>query len=178
MRAIIHKWRKAGTVLKDPRSDRLTNITPRVHQRDHKRTQNNIKEQQASHVSVKVRVHFSTIERDCAEMKSMGEINEKSTADQKEHRGSSHICEKINQPKLRSAHTHTQVPGSPGYVWRKAMDTIYILQLKASCCSSCLHVRGIHVHLLKSLKLTWCSSLYCFNLYRLYTYDYCFFTTT
>ncbi len=46
VRAIIHKWRKLGTVVYFPRSDCPTKITPRAqrttHPGDHKRTQNNI----------------------------------------------------------------------------------------------------------------------------------------
>ncbi len=45
VRAIIHKWRKLGTVVNLLRSGRPTTITPRAmmtHPEGHKRTQNNI----------------------------------------------------------------------------------------------------------------------------------------
>ncbi len=46
VRAIIHKWRKLGTVVNLPRSGRPTKITPKstmtTHPGGHKRTQNNI----------------------------------------------------------------------------------------------------------------------------------------
>ncbi len=67
VRAIIHKWRKHGTVVNLPRSGRLTKITPRAQRRliqevtkDPTATS---KELQASLASVKVSVHDSTIRK-------------------------------------------------------------------------------------------------------------------
>ncbi len=67
VRAIIHKWRKHGTVVNLPRSGRPTKITPRAQRRliqevtkDPKTTS---KELQASLASVKVSVHDSTIRK-------------------------------------------------------------------------------------------------------------------
>ncbi len=67
VRAIIHKWRKHGTVVNLPRSGRPTKITPRA-QRWHiqevtKDPTTTSKELQASLASVKVSVHDSTIRK-------------------------------------------------------------------------------------------------------------------
>uniref|UniRef100_A0A9J7Z8I4 Sleeping Beauty transposase HTH domain-containing protein n=1 Tax=Cyprinus carpio carpio TaxID=630221 RepID=A0A9J7Z8I4_CYPCA len=60
VRAIIHKWRKLGTVENLPRSGRPTKITPRAQQRliqeVIKEPRTTSKEQQASRTSVKMTV--------------------------------------------------------------------------------------------------------------------------
>ncbi len=65
MRAIIHKWRKNGTVVNLPRSGRPTKITPRAQRRliqeVTKDPTTTSKELQALLASVKVSVHDSTI---------------------------------------------------------------------------------------------------------------------
>ena len=67
VRAIIHKWRKLGTVVNLPRSGRPTKITPRAQRRliqeviEEPRTTS--KELQASLASIKVSVHDSTIRK-------------------------------------------------------------------------------------------------------------------
>ena len=67
VRAIIHKWRKFGTVVNLPRSGRPTNITPRAQQRliqeVTKEPTTTSKELQASLASVKVSVHDSTLRK-------------------------------------------------------------------------------------------------------------------
>ncbi len=67
VRAIIHKWRKHGTVVNLPRSGWLTKITPRAQQRliqeVTKDPTTTSKELQASLASVKVSVHDSTIRK-------------------------------------------------------------------------------------------------------------------
>ncbi|KAI3375421.1 hypothetical protein L3Q82_021905 [Scortum barcoo] len=67
VRAIIHKWRKLGTVANLPRSGRPPKITPRVRRRliqeVTKDPQKTSKELQASLASVKVSVHDSTIRK-------------------------------------------------------------------------------------------------------------------
>ncbi len=67
VRAIIHKWRKHGTVVNLPRSGRPTKITPRAQQRliqeVTKDPTTTSKELQASLASVKVSVHDSTIRK-------------------------------------------------------------------------------------------------------------------
>ncbi len=67
VRAIIHKWRKLGTVVNLPRSGRPTKITPRAPQRlIHeviKEPRTTSKELQASLASIKVSVHDSTIRK-------------------------------------------------------------------------------------------------------------------
>ncbi|KAK1792925.1 hypothetical protein P4O66_001652 [Electrophorus voltai] len=67
VRAIIHKWRKHGTVVNLPRSGRPTKITPRAQRRliqeVTKDTTSSSKELQASLASVKVSVHDSTIRK-------------------------------------------------------------------------------------------------------------------
>ncbi len=67
VRAIIHKWRKHGTVVNLPRSGRPTKITPRAQRRliqeVTKDPTTTSKELQASLASVKVSVHGSTIRK-------------------------------------------------------------------------------------------------------------------
>ncbi len=67
VRAIIHKWRKLGTVVNLPRSGRPTKITPRVQwrliQEVIKEPRTTSKELQASLASIKVSVHDSTIRK-------------------------------------------------------------------------------------------------------------------
>ncbi len=67
VRAIIHKWRKHGTVVNLPRSGRPTKITPRAQRRliqeVTKDPTTTSKELQASLASVKVSVHDSTIRK-------------------------------------------------------------------------------------------------------------------
>ncbi len=67
VRAIIHKWRKLGTVLNLPRSGRPTKITPKAQRRliqeVIKEPRTTSKELQASLASIKVSVHDSTIRK-------------------------------------------------------------------------------------------------------------------
>ncbi len=67
VRAIIHKWRKLGTVVNLPRSGRPTKITSRAQWRlIHeviKEPRTTSKELQASFASIKVSVHDSTIRK-------------------------------------------------------------------------------------------------------------------
>ncbi len=67
VRAIIHKWRKLGTVVNLPRSDWPTKITPRAQwrliQEVIKEPRTTSKELQASLASIKVSVHDSTIRK-------------------------------------------------------------------------------------------------------------------
>ncbi len=67
VRAIIHKWRKLGTVVNLPRSERPTKITPRAQwwliQEVIKEPRTTSKELQASLASIKVSVHDSTIRK-------------------------------------------------------------------------------------------------------------------
>lgn len=67
VRAIIHKWRKLGTVVNLPRSGRPTKITPRAQRRliqeVIKEPRTTSKELQASLASIKVSVHDSTIRK-------------------------------------------------------------------------------------------------------------------
>ncbi len=67
VRAIIHKWRKLGTVVNLPRSERPTKITPRAQwwliQEVIKEPRTTSKEPQALLASVKVSVHDSTIRK-------------------------------------------------------------------------------------------------------------------
>ncbi len=67
VRAIIHKWRKLGTVVNLPRSGRPTKITPRAQwqliQEVIKEPRTTSKELQASLASIKVNVHDSTIRK-------------------------------------------------------------------------------------------------------------------
>lgn len=67
VRAIIHKWRKHGTVVNLPRNGRPTKITPRAQRRliqeVTKEPRTTSKELQASLASVKVSVHDSTIRK-------------------------------------------------------------------------------------------------------------------
>ncbi len=67
VRAIIHKWRKLGTVVNLPRSGRPTKITPRAQwrliQEIIKEPRTTSKELQASLASIKVSVHDSTIRK-------------------------------------------------------------------------------------------------------------------
>lgn len=61
--AIIHKWQKLGAVVNVPRSAWPMKKTPGVHKEVTKEPQSTSKELQASFVSVKVRIHDSTIKR-------------------------------------------------------------------------------------------------------------------
>ncbi len=67
VRAIIHKWRKLGTVVNLPRSGRPTKITPRAQwrliQEVIKEPRTTSKQLQASLASIKVSVHDSTIRK-------------------------------------------------------------------------------------------------------------------
>ncbi len=67
VRAIIHKWRKLGTVVNLPRSGRPTKITPKAQWRHIqeviKEPRTTSKELQASLASIKVSVHDSTIRK-------------------------------------------------------------------------------------------------------------------
>ncbi len=67
VRSIIHKWRKLGTVVNLPRSERPTKITPRAQwwliQEVIQEPRATSKELQASLASVKVSVHDSTIRK-------------------------------------------------------------------------------------------------------------------
>ncbi len=67
VRAIIHKWRKLGTVVNLPRSGQPTKITPREQwrliQEVIKEPRTTSKELQASLASIKVSVHDSTIRK-------------------------------------------------------------------------------------------------------------------
>ncbi len=67
IRAIIHKWRKFGTVVNLPRSGRPTKITPRAQRRliqeVIKEPRTTSKELQASLDSIKISVHDSTIRK-------------------------------------------------------------------------------------------------------------------
>ncbi len=99
VRAIIHKWRKLGTVVNLPRSGRPTKITPRAQRRliqeVIKEPRTTSKELQASLASIKVSVHDSTI-RKSQKWHPWESSKAKATADQKEHKSSSHICQKIS----------------------------------------------------------------------------------
>ncbi len=67
VRAIIHKWRKLGTVVNLPRSGRPTKITPKAQWRHIqeviKEPRTTFKELQASLASINVSVHDSTIRK-------------------------------------------------------------------------------------------------------------------
>ncbi len=82
VRAIIHKWRKHGTVLNLPRSGRPTKISPRAQrsliQEVIKEPRTTSKELQASLASLKVSVHDSTIRKRLDKTASMGEFQGKS----------------------------------------------------------------------------------------------------
>ncbi len=94
VRAIIHKWRKLGTVVNLPRSGRPTKITPRAQRRliqeVIKEPRTTSKELQALLALINVSVHDSTIRKRLDKNGSKA----KATAGQKEHKGSSHICQK------------------------------------------------------------------------------------
>lgn len=98
--AIIHKWRKLGTMENLPRTVRLTKITPRVCQRliqeVTKEPRTTSKELRASLASVKVRVHHSTVRKTGQKRHSWESSQVKTTADTKEHKGSSLICQKAS----------------------------------------------------------------------------------
>ncbi len=101
VRAIIHKWRKLVTVVNLPRSGRPTKITPRAQRRliqeVIKEPRTTSKELQASLASIKVSVHDSTIRKRLGKNSIHGEsFKAKATADQKQHKGSSHIYQKIS----------------------------------------------------------------------------------
>ncbi len=97
VRTIIHKWSKLGTVVNLPRSARLTKITPRAQwrliQEVIKEPRTTSKELQASLVLIKFSVHDSTI-RKRQKRHPWESSKAKATADQKEYKGSSHICQK------------------------------------------------------------------------------------
>ncbi len=98
VRAIIHKWRRLRTVVNLLRSGRPTKITPRVQQRliqeVIKEPRTTSKELQASLASIKVSVHDSTKKETGQKWHPWESSEAKATADQKEHKGSSHICQK------------------------------------------------------------------------------------
>ncbi len=99
VRAIIHKWRKLGTVVNLPRSGRPTKITPRAQwrliQKVIKEPRTTSKELQASLASIKVSVHDSAIRKRLGKKRHPWESSKaKATADQKEHKGLSKTCQK------------------------------------------------------------------------------------
>ncbi|KAF7670306.1 hypothetical protein LDENG_00272020 [Lucifuga dentata] len=83
VRAIIHKWRKHGTVVNLPRSGRPTKITPRAHRRliqeVTKEPRTTSKALQASLASVKVSVHDSTIRKRLGKNGIHGRVPRKNT---------------------------------------------------------------------------------------------------
>ncbi len=86
VRAIIHKWRKLGTVVNLPRSDWPTKMTPRARWR---LIQKVIKEPRTTSIklallaSIKVSIHDSTIRKRLGKNGIHGKG--KATADQKKH---------------------------------------------------------------------------------------------
>ncbi len=99
VRAIIHKWWKLGTVVNLPRSGRPTKIIPRAQwrliQEVIKEPRTTSKELQASLAAIKVSVHDSTIRKRLGKNRHPWESSKaKAIADQKEHKVSSHICQK------------------------------------------------------------------------------------
>ncbi len=101
VRAIIHKWRKHGTAVNFPRSDRPTKITPRTQlrliQEVTKDPATTSKELQASLASVKVSVHDSTIRKRLGENGLHGRVaRRKPATEQKEHTGSSQFFQKTS----------------------------------------------------------------------------------
>uniref|UniRef100_A0AAZ3PUM4 Transposase Tc1-like domain-containing protein n=1 Tax=Oncorhynchus tshawytscha TaxID=74940 RepID=A0AAZ3PUM4_ONCTS len=101
VRAVIHKWRTFGTVVNLHRSGRPTKITPRAQRRliqeVTKEPTTTSKELQASLASVKVSVHDSTIRKTLGKNGIHGPSSKaKTTADQKEHKGSSHFWQKTS----------------------------------------------------------------------------------
>ena len=80
VRAIIHKWRKHGTVVNLPRSGRPTKMTPRAQRRliqeVTKDPRTTSKELQASLASIKVSVHDSTIRKRLGKMACMAEFQD------------------------------------------------------------------------------------------------------
>ncbi len=78
VRAIIHKWRKLGTVVNLPRSGRPTKITPRAQRRliqeVVKEPRTTSKELQASLASIKVSVHDSTIRKRLGKNSILGRV--------------------------------------------------------------------------------------------------------
>ncbi len=104
VRAIIHKWRKLGTVVNLPRSDWPTKMTARAWWR---LIQKVIKEPRTTSIkrallaSIKVSIHDSTIRKRLGKNGIHGKG--KATADQKKHiSSSSHICQKLSllSPRL------------------------------------------------------------------------------
>ncbi len=106
VRAIIHKWRKHGTVVNLPRSGRPTKITPRAQRRliqeVTKDPTTTSKELQASLASVKVSVHDSTIRETGQKWPAWQSSKTKTAAEQKEHKSSSQFCQKTSwwSPRL------------------------------------------------------------------------------
>uniref|UniRef100_A0A9J7YLT4 Transposase Tc1-like domain-containing protein n=1 Tax=Cyprinus carpio carpio TaxID=630221 RepID=A0A9J7YLT4_CYPCA len=98
VRAIIHKWRKLGTVVNLPRSGWPTKITQRrLIQRVIKEPRTTSKELQALLASIKVSVHESTIRKRLGKNGIHGRVpRQKPFADQKEHKGLSHIFQNID----------------------------------------------------------------------------------
>ncbi len=86
VRAIIHKWRKLGTMVNLPRCSRPTKIIPRSQWRLIQEIiipRVTSKELKGSLASIKVSVHDLTIRK---RMASMGSSKAKATADQKEQK--------------------------------------------------------------------------------------------
>lgn len=79
-----------------PRSGWPTKFTPKQHRGGEKEARTTSKQLQALPVSLKVRVHDTTIRKGLGKNDIYGEkIKMKTTADQKELKDSSHICQKI-----------------------------------------------------------------------------------
>ncbi len=93
VKAIIHKWRKLGTAVDLPRSGRPSKIAPRAQRR---LIQEVIKEPRTSskelQASIKVSIHDSDKNETGQKRHPWESSKAKATADQKEHKGLSHIC--------------------------------------------------------------------------------------
>ncbi len=106
VKAIIHKWRKSGTVVNLPRSGWPTKITPRAQrqliQEVIKEPRTTSKELQASLASIKVSVHDSTIRKRLGKNCIHGRVPRQKPLLTKKNKGSSHICQKISwlSPRL------------------------------------------------------------------------------
>ncbi len=106
VRAIIHKWRKHGTVVNLPRSGRPTKITPRAQRRliqeVTKDPTTTSKELQASLASVKVSVHDSTIRKRLGKNGLHGRVPRPKPLLSKKNKGSSQFCQKTSwwSPRL------------------------------------------------------------------------------
>ncbi len=101
VRAIIHKWRKHGTVVNLPRSGWPTKITPRAQRRliqeVTKDPTTTSKELQASLASIKVSVHDSTIRKRLGKKWPAWQSSKtKTAAEQKGHKSSSQFCQKTS----------------------------------------------------------------------------------